>query len=89
MTLNPEDWSFEKQMKNDPRFVRLEQIQAIMWAFIPQSAYSKGIRESIENFYSGEFIVSNKIENYHKLIKNIEKTISMSDFSGVPIKEIC
>jgi hypothetical protein len=80
MTPDPEEWSFERQKSNEPRFVRLEQIQALMNAFIPELIYSKGIRESIEAFYSGDFMRSRQIKDYRKLLETIDKTIAKSDF---------
>jgi hypothetical protein len=80
MTPDPLDWSFERQKSNEPRFVRLKQIQALMNVFIPELMYSKGIRESIEDFYSGDFVRSRQIEDYRKLLGIIGKTIDKSDF---------
>jgi len=84
MTPDPDEWSFEMQKRNEPRFVRLEQIQALMNAFVPELLYSKGIRESIERFYSGEFINNRLIEDYSKLVGKIDKTISKSAFYDSP-----
>ena len=33
------EWSFQKQKGNSPRFVRLEQIWAMMCAFIPEMQF--------------------------------------------------
>lgn len=88
MTPNPKDWSFEVQMKNDPRFIRLQQIRSLFWAFTPELYFLEEMQESIENFYSGEFISNRKIENYHKLVEKIDKTISKSTFCGAPKKKI-
>ena len=88
MTPNPEEWTFEKQVDNDPRFVRLQQIQALIWAFIPELLCSKGIRENIESFYSGEFIQTRQIEDYGRLLDNMDKTISKSSFYDAPKEKI-
>jgi hypothetical protein len=79
MTPHPEDWSFKSQKNNDPRFVRLQQIMALIWAFTPEIIV-KDEREGIEKFYSGEFIFYRKTDDYRKLIGVIDKTISKSDF---------
>jgi hypothetical protein len=78
MTPNPEDWSFERQKYNDPRFIRMQQIRRLFWAFIPELK-SKEIRDDLENFYSGEFIVTRKIEDYQKLINAMDNTILKGD----------
>lgn len=88
MTPDPKDWSFEVQMKNDPRFVRLQQILSLSWAFIPESVYSKGIREIIEKIYSGEYIHSRQIENYRKLYEYMDKTILKSNFEIAPKRKM-
>jgi hypothetical protein len=88
MTRDPEEWSFEMQKSNEPRFVRLEQIKALMNAFVPELLYSKGIRENIESFYSGEFIQNRQIEDYGKLLDNMDKAISKSNFDVDPNQKI-
>ena len=35
MTSDSTEWTFEKQQYNPPRLVRLQQIQALMEAFVP------------------------------------------------------
>ena len=49
-----EEWSFEKQKENPPRFVRLQQIQALMEAFVPGLASSKEIDSSFKHIYHAE-----------------------------------
>ncbi len=87
MTPNPEDWSFKLQKFNDPRFIRLQQIMSLFWAFIP-GLNSKEIRDDLENFYSGDFILTRKTNDYHKLIDLMDNTISKSDFGIEPKREI-
>lgn len=87
MTPDTEDWTFKRQKFNDPRFIRLQQIMSLFWAFIP-GLNSKEIRDDLENFYSGEFILTRKIDDYHKLINIIDYTISISDFGIGPKQEI-
>jgi len=82
MTPDPNDWSFEVQMKNDPRFIRLQQILSLMLAFVPELYFLKEIRESIENFYTGEFIANKSIKEYSNLLDEINKTIAKSEFKG-------
>ncbi len=82
MTPDPKDWSFEVQMKNDPRFIRLQQILSLTLAFVPELYSFKGMQESIENFYSGEFIANKSIKEYSNLLDEINRTIAKSEFKG-------
>ena len=88
MTPDSAEWSFEKQQENPPRLVRLQQIQAMMEAFVPGLASSKDIGQSINDFYSGVFIIHQPLEKYASLVGDIENTIAESKFSNARKKEI-
>ncbi len=87
MTPNAEDWSFKVQKLNDPRFIRLQRIMSLFGAFVPETL-AKDERESIEKFYSGDFIQTREIEEYGKLIDLMHDTISKSDFGIGSRREI-
>ncbi len=55
LTPDQEDWSFKRQKNNDPRFIRMQRILSLLWAFIPEIII-KDERQAIEDFYSGNFI---------------------------------
>jgi hypothetical protein len=78
MTPEPEDWSFKRQKCNDPRFVRLQQILSLLWAFIPEIRI-KDERQAIEDFYSGNFVCSRQIQDYQKLINIMDNAILKGD----------
>lgn len=78
MTPEPEDWSFKRQKFNDPRFIRLQRILSLLWAFIPEIKI-KDERQAIEDFYSGNFVLSRQIQDYQKLINIMDNTILKVD----------
>lgn len=82
------EWTFEKPQGNLPRLFRLQQIQALMEAFIPGLASSKDIGQGIKAFYSGEFIIHQPLAKYAFLVENIENTIAGSKFSNAKKSEI-
>lgn len=82
------EWSLEMQMKNKPRFVRLQQIHSLMWAFIEDLYITEDIQGGIESIYSGEFFLLKPIEDYKNLLDLIYKTIAKSDFIGVKEREL-
>ena len=88
MTSDSTEWSFEKQQDNPPRLLRLQQIQSLMKAFVPGLAPVKDIGQSIEDFYSGDFITHQPMEKYASLVEEIEKTIVGSKFSKARKKEV-
>ena len=88
MTKDSAEWSFEKQKDNPPRLVRLQQIQALMEAFVPCLAPATDIVRSIKDFYSGDFIIHQPIAKYASLVEDIEKTIAGSKFRNARKKEI-
>ena len=88
MTSDSVEWSFEKQQKNPPRLVRLQQIQALMEAFVPSLKPNEDIGQSIKGFYSGNFIIHQPLEKYASLVGEMEKTIVGSKFSNARKKEI-
>ena len=85
MTPDPEDWSFKRQKNNDPRFIRMQQILSLLWAFIPEIII-KDERQAIEDFYSGNFVRYRQIQDYQKLINIMDNTILKGD-SGYVSKE--
>ena len=88
MTKDSAEWSFEKQKDNPPRLVRLQQIQALMEAFVPCLAPATDIGRSIKDFYSGDFIIHQPIAKYASLVEDIEKTIAGSKHSSAKKSEI-
>lgn len=82
MTPDSKEWNFECQKDNTPRFVRLEQIMAMMWAFVPELSAAKDIGRSIEDFCSGDFIARRPIEHYASLLDEIQTTIANSHFGA-------
>lgn len=88
MTNDPVEWSYEEQKGNPPRFVRLKQIHALIDAFIPELMPSKDIRQSIENFYVGNFLTSRSLIEYSDLTGKIDKAIENSRFSGAHKKKL-
>ena len=82
------EWSFEKQQHNPPRYVRLQQIQALMEAFVSGVKSHEDIGRRIIDFYSGDFIIHQPLEKYAYLIGEIENTIAGSKFSNARKKEI-
>lgn len=83
LTPDEADWDFKKQMYNDPRMIRLMQIQALMYAFVPELVYEKEIGEGIGQFYSGEFILHrHPLKDYGSLLEEMERTIAQSKFGG-------
>lgn len=75
MTPDPEDWSFKRQKYNDPRFVRLQQIMSLLWAFVPEIS-TQMEREAIRQFWSGDFIRRRSEKQYETLIAEIHSTIA-------------
>lgn len=88
MTNDPVEWSYEEQKGNPPRFIRLKQIHSLMDAFIPELSPSKDIRQSIENFFVGNFLTNRPIKEYSELTGKIDKTIENSRFSGTQKKKL-
>jgi len=88
MTKDSAEWSFEKQKDNPPRLVRLQQIQALMEAFVPCLAPATDIGRSIKDFYSGDFIIHQPMSKYASLVEDIEKTIAGSKHSNARKREI-
>ena len=82
------EWSFEKQKDNPPRLVRLQQIKALMEAFVSGLKPIVDIGRSIKDFYSGDFIIHQPIAKYASLIEDIEKTIAGSKHSNARKREI-
>lgn len=88
MAPNSAEWSFEKQRENPPRLVRLQQIQALMEAFVPGLKPNEDIGRRIGGFYSGDFIIHKPMEKYASLLEEIEKTILGSKFHNAKNSEI-
>lgn len=88
MTSDPVEWSYEEQKGNPPRFIRLKQIHSLMDAFIPELMPSKDIRQSIENFFVGNFLTSRPSIDYSGLTSKIDKAIENSRFSGAQKKKL-
>lgn len=88
MTSDPVEWSYEEQKGNPPRFVRLKQIHSLMNAFSPELMPSKDIRQSIENFFVGNFLTNRPVEEYSDLAGKIDKAIQNSRFSGAQKKKL-
>lgn len=84
MTNESVEWSFEEQSGNPPKLVRLQEIQSLMKAFVPELITLNDIRWSIENFFAGNFLLNRSLEEYSKLIHMIDKTIDVSRLSGTP-----
>ncbi|HET6558256.1 MAG TPA: hypothetical protein VFG54_13135 [Prolixibacteraceae bacterium] len=88
MTSDPVEWSYEEQKGNPPRFIRLKQIHSLIDAFIPELMASKDIRQSIENFFVGNFLITRPVMEYFDLTGKIDKAIENSRFSGVHKKKL-
>jgi hypothetical protein len=89
MTPDSKDWDFKIQKNNTPRFVRLEQIMALMWAFVPEMLGKEEEGKSIENFYTGDFILHrHPLKDYASLQEEIQMTIEKSRFGRAEKREI-
>lgn len=81
MTTDDAEWSFEEQKANPPLFARLQQIQSLMQAFVPELTASENIRKSLVNFFAGSFIVHRTMDAYSNIVGLINHTIDGSRFS--------
>ncbi len=78
---NIDDWELEKQKGNPPRYVRLQQIDALFKVFTPSYYKDGDIVTGVWNFMEGQFILSRGINEYNKVIKVMDKEINASDRS--------
>lgn len=81
MTDDESEWTFEEQKGNPPKFVRLQQIQSLMQAFVPELMASESMRKSIGNFFAGSFIVLRAMDVYSNMVGLMNHTIEGSRFS--------
>ncbi|HEY3372798.1 MAG TPA: hypothetical protein VGK10_18255 [Prolixibacteraceae bacterium] len=89
-TMSPysDDWSFEKQKDNAPRLVRLQQIQALMHAFVPELLEKEELGEAIECFTRGQFIEHRPEKQYDTLLAEMHRTIAESRYPTGKPREI-
>lgn len=88
MTNDEVEWTFEGQKGNPPRFARLQQIQSLMEAFVPELMASENIRKSIGNFFAGSFITLRTEEEYSNMLSLMYRTIEGSRFSDAKKKKL-
>lgn len=88
MTPDTDQWHLYRQRDNQPRLVRLQQIDALMMALVPESRYMKEVGHRIETILSGDFITQRNEGQYTALLDEIRRTIDNSRFVGFGKREI-
>ncbi len=83
MTPDKEAWNYEALQSNPPRYIRLQQIEALMKAFFADDP--KEI--TIQSFLSGEFIKDRDIEQYENTIEYVKESLEIYQ-SSFPTREI-
>lgn len=88
MTNDEAEWTFEGQKGNPPKFARLQQIQSLMLAFVPELMASENIRRSIGNFFVGSFITHRTMDEYSDMQSLMYQTIEGSRFCNTKMKKL-
>jgi|GEM_PF-2461329 len=78
LTPKENDWSFEAQIDNPPRLIRLKQIDCLINLFVPEVKHLKKVKSKIKYVINGNFIVKRNIGSLRNVISRMEERISWS-----------